>query len=321
MSSDPAYDDRARSRSLAATALALIRLGRLHFLAGGVLLHLLGVAMALYAGAPLNVAALLWGQIAITATQLMTHYANDYFDLDADRANRTPTNWSGGSRVLVERAVPPHLALRVALGAASVALVANLVLSLVVQPGLTTFALLGLAQLAAWFYSAPPLRLHSRGLGEATTMIVVTLLTPLTGYALHARRVDLLPLLVSAPLCCIQFAMLLAIEFPDAEGDRLAGKRTLVVTFGGATAIRLYVGFVVPPFLILPALVVLGLPAANALAVALLLPLAIGLLWHARRGDWRRPERWNGFAFHTIVLLMASAAAQFGALLLLIGTR
>ena len=59
----------------------------------------------------LDVRAYVWGQAAITATQLMTHYANDYFDLAADRANTTPTQWSGGSRVLAEGALSPRVAL------------------------------------------------------------------------------------------------------------------------------------------------------------------------------------------------------------------
>ena len=71
--------------------LAFVLLGRPLFLVGGFVLHALGVAMALYGGAALNLAALLWGQIAISAIQWMTHYSNDYFDLDADRANPTPT--------------------------------------------------------------------------------------------------------------------------------------------------------------------------------------------------------------------------------------
>lgn len=48
--------------------LTFIRLGRPHFLAGGFLLHGLGVVIALYTGVPLNLPALLWGQVAITAT-------------------------------------------------------------------------------------------------------------------------------------------------------------------------------------------------------------------------------------------------------------
>jgi 1,4-dihydroxy-2-naphthoate octaprenyltransferase len=303
------------------TLLALVRLGRLHFLVGGFLLHGLGILMAVYAGAKLNLTALIWGQIAITATQVMTHYANDYFDLDADRANATPTNWSGGSRVLIEGQIATSTALYMALSFGAIGLFANVILSLFVRPGLPTFLLLLTAHALAWFYSAPPVRLHSRGLGEITTAIIVTLLTPLTGFYLHFGQITALPLLAVIPLCCFQIAMLLSIEFPDAAGDQRVGKRTLVVWLGDANAARLYVVLIAAAYLLLPVLVKAGLPTLAAIAILLPTPLALWQLGRALRGDWRILSRWNRFAFYTIVLLMTTAAAEFGAFVLLIGLQ
>src|SRR5688572_19245597 len=189
-----------RLRTWLYSGAALVQLGRMHFLAGGLILHCLGIMIAVYSGAKLNLSAVLWGQIAITATQLMTHYANDYFDLDADRANLTPTNWSGGSRVLVEDRLHPRTALIMSLLLAGIAFIAILILSFFIRPGAGTFCLLAAAGLIAWFYSAPPLRLHSRGLGELATVIAVPLLTPLTGYYLQTGDIALLPVLAVLPL-------------------------------------------------------------------------------------------------------------------------
>lgn len=301
------------------TVWAFIRLGRVHFLVGGVLLHSLGIVMALYAGAEFHLAAVLWGQLAITATQLMTHYANDYFDLAADRANQTPIRWSGGSRVLVVEAVPTRVALVAALILGGTAFTANLVLSLWIRPGLMTFVLLFASLMLAWFYSAPPLRLHSRGLGELTTMLVVTLLTPLVGYYLQAEALARLPLLAVVPLCCFQVAMLLSIEFPDAEGDRQVEKNTLVVRLGAKTAARLYMSLILLVYAVLPLLVWAGLPSGVALAVLGLSPLALWQVWRASRGDWHNPARWNALAFYTIVLLMGTSAVELLTFILLIG--
>jgi 1,4-dihydroxy-2-naphthoate octaprenyltransferase len=290
---------------------ALIQLGRPHFLIGGVIFHALGVVMALYAGATLNLVALLWGQIAVTATQWMTHYANDYFDLEADRANRTPTHWSGGSRVLVDSQLAPQIALIMACVLAGIALVAIGVLSIRIQPGIATFSLLLVALLLAWFYSAPPLRLHSRGMGELITAIIVTLLTPLTGYYLQTGRVDWLPLLAVMPLCCLQVAMLLAIEFPDAAGDRLVGKRTLVVRVGPVIAARLYTVLVLLTYAALPLLWWWGLPLAVLISITGLSPLALWQVWCMRRGDWQAMRRWNALAFNSLVLLMGTALLEW----------
>jgi 1,4-dihydroxy-2-naphthoate octaprenyltransferase len=289
---------------------AFIRLGRFQFLAGGFVLHMLGVAVALYAGARLTLSALLWGQIAITATQLMTHYINDYFDLEADRANHTPTRWSGGSRVLPEGDLAPRIALLAASVLLLIALTASLQLALAVRPGGVTLVLLSISILLAWGYSAPPLRLHSRGLGELTTAVLVPGLTTLIGYYLQMGRLNLLPILVAMPLCILQFAMLLAIEFPDESGDRVAGKHTLVVRLGADKAARLYVGALIAAYILLPLLVLIGLPLPVGIAVVAGLPLALWQSWWMVRGEWANPARWNSLAMWSVVLLMGTAAAE-----------
>jgi 1,4-dihydroxy-2-naphthoate octaprenyltransferase len=298
---------------------AFIRLGRFHFLAGGFVLHGLGVAAALYHGAALNIPALLWGQIAITAIQLMTHYANDYFDLAADRANPTPTQWSGGSRVLPQGGLPPGVALITALVLALVVIIAALVLALEIRPGFFTPSVLMFCLLLAWSYSAPPLQLNSRGLGELSTALLVPGLTPLVGFYLQTGSLTLLPVLTVAPLCCLQFAMLLAIEFPDEAGDSAAGKRTLVVRLGPARAARLWIAALLAAYVLLPLLVLMGLPLPVAIAAGLSLPLALWQVWRISRRAWANPAQWNSLALWSIVLLMGTAAAEFVAFLELLG--
>lgn len=303
------------------TLIAFIRLGRPHFLIGGVILNLLGAAIAIYTGYELNGAALIWGQIAISTTQLMTHFCNDYFDLQADVLNRTPTNWSGGSRVLPEQQLPPKLALAAAVVLAVMAFISNLILSISIRPSLLTFCLLLAAQLLAWFYSAPPVRLHSRGLGELTTTIVVTLLTPLTAFYLQTGGLAWLPVLAVIPLCGYQFAMLLSIEFPDAEADRQVGKDTLIIRLGAKRSAWLYVALLLAALGVLPILISAGLPRLVALAVLLLAPLVLWQVWRVVRGDWHDTRKWNHFGFYSIVLLVATSAAELAAFLLLIGDR
>ncbi len=113
--------------------------------------------------------------------------------------------------------------------------------------------------------------------------------------------------------------MLLAIEFPDAEGDRRVGKRTLVVRFGAPLLARLYVSINLIAYALLPILLVLGLPLLVVIAVAALSPLALAQIGRIARGDWRNPARWNGLAFYSIVLLIASAAAELVAFVLVLG--
>jgi 1,4-dihydroxy-2-naphthoate octaprenyltransferase len=287
-----------------------MRLGRPLFLVGGFVFHGLGIAVALYQGATVDVTVFVLGQVIITSTQLMTHYSNDYFDLAADRANLTPTRWSGGSRVLVERHLLPEVALAAAIICGLVALAVASYLVLFVQPAPLTIPLLFLSLFLAWEYSGPPLRLHSRGLGAITVALIVPGLTPLLGYYWQTGQVSWLLLLGVFPLVCLQAAMIMVIDFPDAAGDRAAGKRTLVVWLGPGAAARVYLGLLGVAYLSLPLLVAGGLPWPVALAVLMPAPVA---LWLARRmgdGAWKEPTAWNGLGFWSVALLMTTAVLE-----------
>ncbi len=298
-------------------ALAFIRLGRPLFLAGGFLFHGLGAVMALYAGASFCLPAFVWGQVAVTAAQLMTHYANEYFDLAADRANRTPTRWSGGSRVLPAGDLAPRVALITAVVLGLVALSATAALAWIVQPGPLTLPLLLVSVALAWSYSAPPLRLQARGLGGPSAAITVPGLTPLVGFYVQAGEITPLPLLAAFPLCCLQFAMLLVIDIPDAAGDAAVGKRTLVVRRGAGFTARLYLVTLALAYAMLPVLIQARLPTLAAAAVLLGVPVALWQAWRMRRGDWSDPARWDSLAFWSVALLAGTGVAELLAFLLM----
>jgi 1,4-dihydroxy-2-naphthoate octaprenyltransferase len=292
-----------------------VRLGRPLFLLGGVLLHGLGSVIALSTGVELNVSALLWGQVAVTSIQLLTHYSNDYFDLAADAANPTPTRWSGGSRVLANGYVDPRIALATALSFGLVAFITSLLLAFIVQTGPLTLPLLLIAVILAWSYSSPPLQLNMHGLGELTGALLITGLTPLVGFYLQSGQLERLPFLAVFPLCCFQFAMLLAINFPDAEGDAAADKHTLLFFLGPSVTVRLYLIILSAAYVSLPFLVLLGLPALVAIALLAVSPLALWQGWRMSRGAWADPGQWNSLGFWSVGLLMASVAAEFLAFL------
>ncbi|HTM43526.1 MAG TPA: prenyltransferase [Polyangiaceae bacterium] len=287
-----------------------MKLGRPQFLVGGLVFYALGAALAAIDGASFDWHRYAWGQLFVSTTQLMTHYSNDYFDLEADRANSTPTRWSGGSRVLPSGAIRPGAALAAAIVLGVCALVTTLALAARVQraPLVEPLALLMVA--LSWSYSAPPLRLLARGLGELTTALVVTLLTPLLGFYLQRGAMSPLPFLASAPLCGLQFAMLLTIELPDAVGDAAANKRTLVVLWGAEHAARLCAIITSASFCALPVLVFFGLPWPIAMAAALTAPLGVWQSLRLVRGAFREPGRWESLAFCSVALLFTTALAQ-----------
>jgi 1,4-dihydroxy-2-naphthoate octaprenyltransferase len=293
------------------TILAFIRLGRPLFLGGGFLMFALGAAIAAWHGHAIDVRGYALGQLAVTAFQLMTHYANDYFDYAADRANATPTRWSGGSRVLANGELPRDVALVAALVLAALGLGTSSVLALDAPPW-TMPTLLAMLVLA-WEYSAPPLRLCATGAGELETAIVVTGLVPWLGFYLQAPDLVGIRTLLAAivPLALLQLAMLLAIEFPDAAGDAATGKRTLVVRLTAPRAARLYAATTLAAYTWLPVAVWLGLPGRVATAAALPVPVAIWRI--VRISDHRDRQAFERLTFSAVFLLVATAACEVAA--------
>ena len=292
------------------TLVAFVKLGRPKFLVGGLLLFALGSALAAQGGAKIDWYRYAWGQAIVSTIQLMTHYANDFFDLETDRANATPTQWSGGSRILPSGQLQPSVAFAAALvlfaSAVSVAILASLRMG--DAPLLLPISLLMLG--LSWAYSAPPLRLLSRGLGEFTTALVVTLLTPLLGFYVQTGALSLLPVLACVPLCGLQFAMLLTIELPDAASDAALGKRTLVVRRGAEWGARCCAGVLAASFGALPLLAILGLPWPIAALAALLAPLGGLHAYRLLRGAFRDPRNFGSLAFCSVALLAGTTLAE-----------
>lgn len=295
-----------------AALVAFVRLGRPQFLVGGFVLYGLGAALAVAGGAPFDGGRYAWGQVVVTLTQLMTHYANDYFDLEADRANLTPTRWSGGSRVLPGGMLAPVVALRAALVLLLAAVTATLLLARRAGPAPAALAAASIA--LAWEYSAPPGRFCARGLGEAVTALVVTVMWPAFGFQLQAGVLAPPVFLAAALPCALQFAMLLAIELPDAAGDAATGKRTLVVRMGALPAARLYAALTLAAFGALPLWAMAGLPARVALAPLVLAPVAVWQAVRVARG-YGDSARWGSIAFWSVALLIASAGIELAATL------
>lgn len=298
-------------------ALAVIRLGRPIFLLGGFALYGIGTLAARRSGHAFHLTTYLWGQLAIICIQSMTHYCNDYFDYTADVANRTPTHWSGGSRVLVNGELPRIVALRAALVLAIFAPLAALALFAAggrAHPQGLSVLLLCAIQALAWSHGGPPLRLHWRGLGEPTTAVAVPLLTLLAGYVVQAGRIDVLPISLSLPLCLLQIVMLLTIEFPDRCGDEKVGKHTWVTLLGPRRAALLTEALLAVAFVSSFAGVALGVPGTVTWAWLCLAPFALAQLIRMLRGAWQRPAAWESLAFGAVALFFLGMVADLVAL-------
>ncbi len=155
---------------------------------------------------------------------------NDYYDWKngADGLNRNAlTPFSGGSRFIQKGIVSPAGTLRLGAALVMAGALTGAYLAVAVSPVLFVIGFLGVA--SGYFYSAPPLFLAGRGLGELTVGLTFGLLVVLGAYAAQTGSIGAGPAIASLPLTFLIAAILFVNEFPDFEADRAAGKRTLVV--------------------------------------------------------------------------------------------
>lgn len=231
-------------------------------------------------------AAIPWGAFALAALgacalHVAANTSNDYFDYKsgADEANNEYfLPFSGGSRAIELGLITPRGLLSVALGALAVAALTGVALAVLVTPLVLVFGVVG--AFAAWFYTAPPLKLvHRKGLGEL--FIGLSFGPLLVGGALVVLGGELTAAVVEralwlgVPVGLLTTAILWINQFPDYESDKLVGKHNLVVVLGKRNARFGYLALVLAPFLLVAAGVASGALPSLALSSGLALPLAL----------------------------------------------
>jgi 1,4-dihydroxy-2-naphthoate octaprenyltransferase len=212
----------------------VLRLARFHFLIPGFMLYLMGYLLALVGGVEYDSVKFILGYLILGTAHLSVSFSNDYFDRHSDR-NSFKTAFSGGSKVLVEHPELESLALKLAVLLLCSSIIANVFFTIVY--GYTfwflIFGLLG--GLVGWFYTAPPLKLAYRGLGELSTILAVGFLMPGMGYFVASGTISPLFQAFILPLSCYGLFFITTVELPDVESDTIGQKKNLLVK-GGRTA-------------------------------------------------------------------------------------
>ena len=220
-----------------------LRTTRLPFLSATAVPVLLGIAVAASHGAFTWWTALLT-VIGGSFAHLAINVTNDVFDTlsGADEANPNPTQFSGGSRVAVYDLVSVRGLARLA--AALYALAAAIGLVLVAVTGSIVLLWIGIAGIALGLaYTAPPLKLVYRGLGELAVALGFGPIMLLGAYVVQTGSLAWEPIVLSLVPGILISLILFVNEIPDRRGDAQAGKRTLPVRFSpGAVRTAYLVG-------------------------------------------------------------------------------
>jgi 1,4-dihydroxy-2-naphthoate octaprenyltransferase len=277
----------------------------------------LGYAVVLAFSPLLFVLALL----SIMALHAGANMANDYFDHVSgnDWANRNPTPFSGGSRYIQRGLLSPKAILLAALLALTTGSIIGLVIVLLTRS--LFILILGLiGMLGGFFYTAPPLRLGYRGIGEFVIAILFGLLPVYASYYLQTGAFGALPLLPACIIGILIFLVILVNEFPDVDADAAVNKKTLVVLFGVPTSIWIYRIALVASFVIAAAaMLIYRLMFFGGLFYLFTLPLAIIAIRLVDKKDLTAPGRYR--ASQITVLLHSVGSLVLTAGFVLSGLR
>ncbi|MFM2426628.1 MAG: hypothetical protein RL707_454 [Pseudomonadota bacterium] len=210
----------------------LVQMTRPGFLVITVVACVLGTSVAMASGLTLDV----WKALATLVLAVLMHAAanvlNDYHDAlnGADEANLVGLfPFTGGSRFIQTGQVTAQQTRQLALALIIFLVPCGLLLAFKTGGGLIVLGLAGL--LSAWAYSAPPLALMTRGLGELTVGLTWVLVVVGADYV-QRGKFFFMPWVVALSFGLLVVNILVINGFPDAQADAHVGKRTFVVRAG-----------------------------------------------------------------------------------------
>lgn len=201
-----------------------------------------------------------------------TNVANDYYDhlSGTDERNvRFVRPFTGGSRMIQLGLLSPREVLIEALVLFAGGALIGVYLAVARGPAIWVLGAVGI--FCGFFYTAPPFRLASTGLGEVFVGVNFGLLMTLGAYYVQARELAWEPVIAAIPVALLIAGVLYINEFQDMEADASARKDHLVVRLGRRRGVRLYEAIVAATYL---AIIVAVAAGAISLFALLALPTA-----------------------------------------------
>ncbi|SFR63713.1 Putative NADPH-quinone reductase (modulator of drug activity B) [Marinobacter daqiaonensis] len=204
-------------------------------------------ALAASPGSSVLGTSVFWvGYLCLFLLEVATVLVNELVDLPSDQRNSYYNAFTGGSRVLVDGSLSQR-EVKTGIGVALLGLLASIIwlLALSTAAPVAMIVVLGALTVLAIGYTAPPLKLSYRGLGELDVAVTHSIGVLLCGYVfLGGAWSDPTPWLLSVPMLLGILPSITLSGIPDLEADALASKRTLAVRFGFRNALGIAIFFV-----------------------------------------------------------------------------
>ncbi len=222
-------------------SINLIKIIRFHIVVGGLLAFLMGVLIALLHESTFDIAKIILAYGVVFFGDLSTHFSNDYYDVEIDKHIKTKKSFSG-RKILVNY---PDLQKKAKIISQILLMLSSLLAIISViffdVPIMLLFIAL-LVDLFGWYYSAPPIRLSQRGLGEITVAFATGFAIPSIGYLSVRNQLDSFWLFLTIPFMLYGFTLSLNLEAPDIITDKNHGKTNLATKMNSKIISKITVG-------------------------------------------------------------------------------
>jgi len=251
--------------------------------------------------------------LAIMALHSGANMTNDYFDHISgnDWANKNPTPFSGGRRYIQEGILSPRATLLAGLFWFTIGSIIGVTIFLLTQSiFILVLGLIGL--LGGFFYTAQPIKLGYRCIGEFVIALLFGLLPVYGSYYLQTETIDTIPILPAVIVGILIFLVILVNEFPDLQADASVNKRTLVVLFGVPVAIWIYRIALIISFPIAAAMLICRSMFYAGILYLFTLPIAVIAIRFANKKDLSTPGQYRASRVTVLLHTLGSLALTAG---------
>ncbi len=271
--------------------LKIIKLGQPQYVFGMFIFFCVGAFLAIVLGAEFTLSKFIFGYAILIMGTMVVQYGNEYFDYELDKFG-TPTQFTGGTGILVENPELRSLSRNLSIMFICLSLIVGALFTYIYSYPISFFLFVIFGNFLAWFYTAPPIKLAYRRLGEIS-VIFLGFLLPALGYFVMMGTLDLNFLIFTIPILFLMLLFTTGLLIPDLEGDKLGGKITWVVAKGRKFGFNImaFSGFMLIVSFLLISYTNLFPVSINftLLAIISLLPFSLAIIGLIKRPVEREP--------------------------------
>jgi 1,4-dihydroxy-2-naphthoate octaprenyltransferase len=232
----------------------------------GIFPFILGTVLAYKLDGIFHLAVFLLSLFAVILVMLLTYYNGEYYDIKEDElTSKMDKNiFSGGSQVIAQNYLPRKYAKIGTYVSLTLAVAIGLVLQFYYKTGILTITFGAIGIFIGYFYSNPPFRWVTRGVGEVFIGFCYGWLPVTVAYYIQTQKFSAIGSWMSIPIALAIFNVIFLNEYPDYRADVLANKRNIVVRIGREKSNIIYITVTMLTWIFYGLSILFGVPLMSA---------------------------------------------------------